>query len=91
MKSVKAIFRRPDQKHGLKDPDGQAGDADGHHFKYPPGSRQKKDRQGPFCLFAEGKMFSHGVNGIGPGWGHIDNNKEKNPYEKKYDFGPVDF
>ncbi len=51
---VHKIFKRliggPDQKQYLKNADHQGRDADGNHFKDPPGAGQQKDGQRSFSL-----------------------------------------
>jgi len=66
-KIIKSHLGRTNQEKGLKYADGQTRDTDGHHFENPPGPGQQKNGDRPFCLPAQGKMFSHGIDGVGPG------------------------
>jgi hypothetical protein len=35
-------------------------------------------------------VLSHGIHGVGPGWGIIDGYEKKNPNEEKNDAFPID-
>ena len=77
---LEGVAGRADKKKGLNHTDQQTGDPDGQHLKDPKGAGQQEQGQGPLGLVRQNEAFPGRVDGIRPGRGVVNKQKQGDPH-----------